>query len=32
LRAIIECAPYRLPDSFFEEWKFFNPVFDSRDL
>ncbi len=26
LRAIIECAPYRLP------WKFFNPVFDSRDL
>jgi outer membrane biosynthesis protein TonB len=32
LRAIIECAPYRLPDSFFEEWKYFNPVFDSRDL
>ena len=32
LRAIIECAPYRLPEAFFEEWKFFNPVFDSRDL
>jgi outer membrane biosynthesis protein TonB len=32
LRAIIECAPYRLPPAFFEEWKFFNPVFDSRDL
>ena len=32
LRAIIECAPYRLPAAFFEEWKFFNPVFDSRDL
>jgi outer membrane biosynthesis protein TonB len=32
LRAIIECAPYRLPQAFFEEWRFFNPVFDSRDL
>jgi outer membrane biosynthesis protein TonB len=32
LRAIIECAPYRLPSAFFEEWRFFNPVFDSRDL
>ncbi len=32
LRAIIECAPYRLPAAFFEEWKFFYPVFDSRDL
>jgi outer membrane biosynthesis protein TonB len=32
LRAIIECAPYRLPEAFFEEWRFFNPVFDSRDL
>jgi outer membrane biosynthesis protein TonB len=32
LRAIIECAPYRLPPAFFEEWKYFNPVFDSRDL
>jgi colicin import membrane protein len=32
LRAIIECAPYRLPPAFFEEWRFFNPVFDSRDL
>jgi colicin import membrane protein len=32
LRAIIACAPYRLPPAFFEEWKYFNPVFDSRDL
>ena len=32
LRAIIECAPYRLPPAFFDEWKYFNPVFDSRDL
>lgn len=32
LRAIIECAPYRLPPGFFAEWKFFNPVFDSREL
>ena len=32
LRAIIDCAPYRLPPAFFEEWKYFNPVFDSRDL
>jgi outer membrane biosynthesis protein TonB len=32
LRAIIDCAPYRLPPVFFDEWKFFYPVFDSRDL
>ena len=32
LRAIIECAPYRLPLAFFEEWKYFNPYFDSKDL
>ena len=32
LRAIIECAPYRLPPAFFEEWKYFNPYFDSKDL
>ena len=32
LRAIIECAPYRLPLGFFEEWKYFNPYFDSKDL
>src|SRR3954467_7153100 len=32
LRAIIECAPYKLPAAFFEEWKYFFPVFDSRDL
>jgi colicin import membrane protein len=32
LRAIVDCAPYRLPAKFFDEWKFFNPVFDSREL
>lgn len=32
LRAIIDCAPYQLPVVFFDEWKFFYPVFDSRDL
>jgi outer membrane biosynthesis protein TonB len=32
LRAIIECAPYRLPSAYFDEWKYFAPVFDSKDL
>jgi colicin import membrane protein len=32
LRAIVDCAPYRLPAGFFDEWKFFNPVFDSSEL
>ena len=27
LRAIIECQPYNLPAAFFEEWKYFAPVF-----
>jgi len=31
-RAIIDCAPYNLPQAFFEEWRFFYPVFDSRDI
>ncbi|WOH51684.1 protein TolA [Bradyrhizobium sp. sBnM-33] len=31
LRAIIECAPYRLPPQFFAEWQAFIPVFDNRD-
>ena len=31
LRAIIECAPYRLPPAFFAEWQAFIPVFDNRD-
>ena len=30
LRAIIECQPYRLPAAFFEEWKYFAPVFTER--
>jgi outer membrane biosynthesis protein TonB len=30
LRAIIECQPYRLPATWFEEWKFFTPVFTER--
>jgi len=32
LRAIIDCAPYRLPQAFFDEWKTFNPVFDSKNI
>ncbi len=31
LRAIIECAPYRLPPGFFAEWQAFIPVFDNRE-
>ena len=31
LRAIIECAPYRLPPAFFAEWQAFIPVFDNKD-
>lgn len=30
LRAIVECQPYNLPAAFFEEWKFFAPVFTER--
>ena len=30
LRAIIECQPYRLPAAFFEEWKYFTPVFTEQ--
>ena len=30
LRAIIECQPYRLPAAFFDEWKYFAPVFTER--
>ncbi|MGA8899473.1 protein TolA [Bradyrhizobium sp.] len=30
LRAIIECQPYKLPAVYFEEWKFFAPVFTER--
>jgi outer membrane biosynthesis protein TonB len=30
LRAIIDCAPYNLPPAFFDEWKFFAPVFTER--
>jgi outer membrane biosynthesis protein TonB len=31
MRAIVECAPYRLPPVFFEEWKWFTPIFDSSE-
>jgi len=31
LHAIVECAPYRLPPAFFEEWKWFTPIFDSSE-
>ena len=27
LRAIIECQPYNLPANWFDEWKYFEPVF-----
>jgi outer membrane biosynthesis protein TonB len=30
LRAIIECQPYNLPAAYFEEWKYFTPVFTER--
>jgi outer membrane biosynthesis protein TonB len=30
LRAIIECQPYNVPAAFFEEWKYFAPVFTER--
>ncbi len=30
LRAIIECQPYNLPAAWFDEWKFFAPVFTER--
>lgn len=30
LRAIIECQPYKLPSAFFEEWKYFAPVFTEQ--
>ena len=30
MRAIIECQPYKLPAAFFEEWKYFAPVFTER--
>jgi outer membrane biosynthesis protein TonB len=31
VRAIMECAPYKLPPAFFAEWQAFIPVFDNRD-
>jgi colicin import membrane protein len=30
MRAIIDCQPYKLPAAFFDEWKFFEPVFTER--
>ncbi len=30
MRAIIECQPYNLPASYFDEWKFFEPVFTEK--
>jgi outer membrane biosynthesis protein TonB len=32
LRAIIECQPYNLPAAYFDEWKFFTPVFTERKI
>lgn len=30
MRAIIECQPYKLPSAYFDEWKFFEPVFTEK--
>jgi outer membrane biosynthesis protein TonB len=30
LRAILECQPYKLPAAFYEEWKYFAPVFKEK--
>jgi outer membrane biosynthesis protein TonB len=30
LRAIIACQPYNLPPAFFDEWKYFAPVFNNK--
>ena len=32
LRAIIECQPYNLPPDYFDEWKYFTPVFTERKI
>ncbi len=32
LRAIIECQPYNLPAAYFEEWKYFAPVFTEQKI
>jgi len=31
LRAIIACAPYKLPPALFADWKWFTPIFDSSE-
>jgi outer membrane biosynthesis protein TonB len=31
MRGIIDCQPYHLPAAFFDEWKFFSPVFTERN-
>lgn len=30
IRAIMECQPYKLPVAFYEEWKYFAPVFKPK--
>ena len=32
LRAIIECQPYNLPAAYFDEWRYFTPVFTERKI
>jgi outer membrane biosynthesis protein TonB len=32
LRAIIECQPYNLPAAYFDEWRYFAPVFTERKI
>ena len=31
MRAIIACAPYKLPQAYFDDWKWFTPIFDSSE-
>jgi hypothetical protein len=30
LRALRECQPYKLPQAYYDEWRFFEPVFTER--
>jgi colicin import membrane protein len=30
MRALENCQPYRLPDAYYDEWRFFEPVFTER--
>ena len=32
MRAIIQCQPYNLPATYFDEWKAFEPVFQEKSM